>query len=130
MEFLFEYGLFFAKVATGVVAFVIIVSVIFSASQKNKQSPERGHLEITPLNQQFEHLKETMLLATVDESLQKAEEKNSIKPRKNNYRMRRKHQRKIQILLVKQKAKSTCLVLMEISALVRWDICAKKLQLF
>ena len=71
MEFLFEYGLFFAKVATGVVAFVIIVSVIFSASQKNKQSPERGHLEITPLNQQFEHLKETMLLATVDESLQK-----------------------------------------------------------
>lgn len=94
MEFLFEYGLFFAKVATGVVAFVIIVSVIFSASQKNKQSPERGHLEITPLNQQFEHLKETMLLATVDESLQKAEEKKLHKAKKKQLSNEKKASKK------------------------------------
>ena len=94
MEFLFEYGLFFAKVATGVVAFVIIVSVIFSASQKNKQSPERGHLEITPLNQQFEHLKETMLLATVDESLQKSEEKKLHKAKKKQLSNEKKASKK------------------------------------
>ena len=82
MEFLFEYGLFFAKVATLLVAFVVVVSVVVGASQKNKYGEGRGHLEITPLNQQFEDLKDTMLIATTDELLQKAEEKKLIKAKK------------------------------------------------
>ena len=82
MEFLFEYGLFFAKVATLLVAFVVVVSVVVGASQKNKYGEGRGHLEITPLNQQFEDLKDTMLIATTDESLQKAEEKKLTKAKK------------------------------------------------
>lgn len=82
MEFLFEYGLFFAKVATLLVAFVIVVSVVVGASHKNKYGEERGHLEIKPLNQQFEDLKDTMLIATTDESLQKAEEKKLTKAKK------------------------------------------------
>jgi len=82
LEFLFEYGLFFAKVATLLVAFVVVVSVVVGASQKNKYGEGRGHLEITPLNQQFEDLKDTMLIATTDESLQKAEEKKLIKAKK------------------------------------------------
>jgi len=82
LEFLFEYGLFFAKVATLLVAFVVVVSVVVGASQKNKYGEGRGHLEITPLNQQFEDLKDTMLIATTDESLQKAEEKKLTKAKK------------------------------------------------
>ena len=82
MEFLFEYGLFFAKVATLLVAFVVVVSVVVGASQKNKYGEGRGHLEITPLNQQFEDLKDTMLIATTDESLQKVEEKKLTKAKK------------------------------------------------
>ena len=82
MEFLFEYGLFFAKVATLLVAFVVVVSVVVGASQKNKYGEGRGHLEITPLNQQFEDLKDTMLIATTDESFQKAEEKKLTKAKK------------------------------------------------
>ena len=82
MEFLFEYGLFFAKVATLLVAFVVVVSVIVGASQKSKDGQGQGHLEITPLNQQFEDLKDTMLIATTDESLQKAEEKKLTKAKK------------------------------------------------
>ena len=82
MEFLFEYGLFFAKVATLLVAFVVVASVVVGASQKNKYGEGRGHLEITPLNQQFEDLKDTMLIATTDESLQKAEEKKLTKAKK------------------------------------------------
>ena len=82
MEFLFEYGLFFAKVATLLVAFVVVVSVVVGASQKNKYGEGRGHLEITPLNQQFEDLKDTMLIATTDELLQKAEEKKLTKAKK------------------------------------------------
>jgi len=82
LEFLYEYGLFFAKVATMLVAFIVIVSVIVSASQKNKVGPGKGHLEITPLNPQFEDLKETMLLATTDEVHQKAQEKKLHKAKK------------------------------------------------
>ena len=51
MEFLFEYGLFFAKVGTLLLAFVMVVSVIVGASQKNKEGEGKGHLEITPLLQ-------------------------------------------------------------------------------
>jgi len=82
LEFLFEYGLFFAKVATLLVAFVVVVSIVVGASQKNKYGEGKGHLEITPLNQQFEDLKDTMLLATTDESQQKAEEKKLNKAKK------------------------------------------------
>jgi serine protease SohB len=60
----------------------VVVSVVVGASQKNKYGEGRGHLEITPLNQQFEDLKDTMLIATTDESLQKAEEKKLTKAKK------------------------------------------------
>jgi len=82
LEFLFEYGLFFAKVATMLIAFMVVISVIVSASQRNKIGPGKGHLEIIPLNPQFEELKETMLLATTDEAQQKAEEKKLHKAKK------------------------------------------------
>jgi len=82
LEFLFEYGLFFAKVATMLIAFMVVISVIVSASQRNKIGPGKGHLEIIPLNPQFEELKETMLLATTDEAQQKAEEKKTAQSQK------------------------------------------------
>jgi serine protease SohB len=82
LEFLFEYGLFFAKVATILAAFVVVVGVIVSASQRNKIGAEKGHLEVTPLNPQFEDIKETMLLATTDEAHQKAEQKKLHKAKK------------------------------------------------
>ena len=63
MEFLAEYGLFLAKVATVVIAVVIIVSAVVTVGQK-KQQADKGHLEITPLNQQFNDMSEAMLIAS------------------------------------------------------------------
>ena len=115
MEFLFEYGLFFAKVATLLVAFVVVVSVVVGASQKNKDGEGRGHLEITPLNQQFEDLKDTMLIATTDESLQKAEEKKLTKAKKKLLSEQKKSGKKSQrIRSIHKEVKSTCLTLMAI----------------
>ena len=54
MEFLYEYGLFLAKVATFVVAFVIIVGVIAGAAMKQK--PEKGQLEIRSISDQLHDL--------------------------------------------------------------------------
>ena len=75
MEFLFEYGLFLAKVVTGVVALVIVVSIVVGLSQKNRQSGSKGHLEITPLNEMFEDMSDAIKFAVMDESLHKAEDK-------------------------------------------------------
>lgn len=88
MEFLIEYGLFLAKAATVVVAVVIIISL--GASQKNKHSADKGHLEITPLNQQFDDMSEAMFIATMDESMQKAEEKKLHKAKKKQAKLDKK----------------------------------------
>ena len=93
MEFFIEYGLFLAKVATVVVAIAIIISLAVGASLKGKQGGDKGHLEITPLNQQYEDMSEAMLIATMDESLQKAEEKKLHKAKKKQAKVDKKAQK-------------------------------------
>ena len=46
LEFLFEYGLFLAKVVTGVLALVIVVSIVVGLSQKSRHSLTRFPLEV------------------------------------------------------------------------------------
>ena len=75
LEFLFEYGLFLAKVVTGIVALMIVVSIVMGLSQKNRQSGSKGHLEITPLNEMFDDMSDAIKFAVMDESLHKAEDK-------------------------------------------------------
>lgn len=93
MEFFIEYGLFLAKVATVVIAIAIIISLAVGASLKGKQGGDKGHLEITPLNQQYEDMSEAMLIATMDESLQKAEEKKLHKAKKKQAKADKKAQK-------------------------------------
>jgi len=93
LEFLAEYGLFLAKVATVVIAVVIIVSAVVTVGQK-KQQADKGHLEITPLNQQFNDMSEAMLIATMDEALQKAEEKKLHKAKKKQAKLDKKRDKK------------------------------------
>jgi serine protease SohB len=107
LEFLTEYGLFLAKVTTVVVAIAMIVSIVVGASQKNKQSGEKGYLEITPLNQQFDDMSEAMLIATMDESLQKAEEKKLHKAKKKQAKLDRKLGKKLSKDLDKNQSKNS-----------------------
>ena len=52
MEFLFDYLGFLAKVATIVVAIVVVIGAIASAGHRRaqRQHKPRGHIEVTPLN--------------------------------------------------------------------------------
>ena len=52
MEFLFDYLGFLARVATIVVAIVIVIGAIASAGHRRAHRPHkpRGHIEVTPLN--------------------------------------------------------------------------------
>ena len=82
MEFFADYGLFLAKTVTALIAIGLLVSMIVNASQKNRQGGDKGHLEITKLNRQYEDMSEAVLLAMLDESEQKAEAKKLQKDKK------------------------------------------------
>lgn len=82
MEILVEYCLFLAKVVTAIIGFGVIVAIIASASQKNKQTAERGELQISPLNDQYDEISEAMSAAMLDPVSQKAEAKKIRKEKK------------------------------------------------
>ncbi len=90
MDFLLEYGLFFAKIVTFVIAVIILLSVIVGLSQKNKQSSHKGHLEITPLNELYDEMSEAIKLAVMDESQHKAEAKKQQKDKQKKAKEKQK----------------------------------------
>lgn len=59
MEFLYEYGLFFAKALTLVVA--IIVIIVAATASAMKQKGRKGELEITDLSEQFEETEQDVI---------------------------------------------------------------------
>ncbi len=78
MEFLTEYGLFLAKTITFVVAIVVIVSLVVSASSRNKKS-EKGQIQIGKLNEKFKAMREALQHAMLDEEQVKQLEKDEKK---------------------------------------------------
>ncbi|MDP4945956.1 MAG: protease SohB [Alishewanella sp.] len=53
MAFLYEYGIFLAKVATLVVALAIVVAIMAGAAMKTRQ--RKGQLSITDLSEEYQH---------------------------------------------------------------------------
>ncbi|MGO1503001.1 MAG: protease SohB [Marinobacter sp.] len=73
MEFLTEYGLFLAKVITFVVAAVVVVSIIISATQKDRDDHEDdGELQILKLNEKYRKLREAIQARLMTEYERKA----------------------------------------------------------
>lgn len=94
MEFFAEYGLFLAKTVTAIIAIGLVISLIANASQKGRQSSEKGHIEITKLNQQYEQVSEAMSVAMLDESEQKAQAKKLQKEKKKRAKSAAKKDKK------------------------------------
>ncbi len=76
MEFLFEYGLFLAKIATAVVAIVGVLVVVKSLKGGHG---EKGELEITDLNKKNRETVEQLENHLFDKSMLKAREKEEKK---------------------------------------------------
>lgn len=83
MEFLLDYGLFFAKIATIVIA--IVVLLVLAKAVNGKQNRTKGELEITDLSQSYKqnieqlehHLHDAAFIKARDKAENKAEkEKN------------------------------------------------------
>lgn len=81
MEFLYEYGLFFAKAITFVVAVFAIVSLISSLAMRNKKH-DRGQFEVTRINEKYEHTRDMLRDAMLDDDALKQQHKEEKKKQK------------------------------------------------
>jgi serine protease SohB len=84
LEFLSEYGLFLAKAVTFVLAIFAIVSLIASLAMRNKKQ-DRGQFEVTRVNEKYEHTRDMLRDAMLDEEglkLQQKAEKKKLKAEK------------------------------------------------
>ncbi|NNC55767.1 MAG: protease SohB, partial [Pseudomonadales bacterium] len=88
IEFLAEYGMFFAKAATIVVALLLIIGGIASASHR-QPSIKEGVLQVKKLNDKLENMEHAIRASVMDshalkafEKQQHAEEKKKAKQRK------------------------------------------------
>ena len=83
MEFLYEYGLFFAKTATFVLAAVIILGLIAGSAMKGKAT-RKGELHIENLTEEKEQEHEDIQRLLLDKDELKAYEKQLKKDKKQN----------------------------------------------
>ena len=81
LEFLYEYGLFFAKTVTFVIAFAIITALIVGASTKPKGG--KGELTMENLSEQLNNQKKELLNVALDKEAFKAFEKSEKKKLKD-----------------------------------------------
>lgn len=83
LNFLFEYGLFFAKAITIVIAIVAVLVVILSLASKQKSEGGTGNLELDSLSEGFDDLsemgKEALLTKEELKQFHKAEKKKKKK---------------------------------------------------
>ncbi|MGB1028236.1 MAG: protease SohB [Pseudoalteromonas marina] len=73
MEFLYEYGLFFAKTVTFVIAIGVILMMLVGAAVKPKA--KKGEIQIDDVSAQLSELKEDFLLNTLSKKELKAYDK-------------------------------------------------------
>lgn len=93
MEFITEYGLFLAKSVTVLATILVIIGFALSMGQKHK-GDEKGHIEITRLNDKYEATIEALKDVIVDETVRKSEFKAQEKKEKLEAKARKKAAKK------------------------------------
>ena len=95
MEFLYDYGLFIAKAFTLVFFFAAAVFVLAAVRSKSSGAVSRGYLEITRLNDQYDDMSESVMLATLNEAEQKVQMKKLEETRKGKHKADKKAAKKV-----------------------------------
>lgn len=89
LEFLFEYGLFLAKSITVIATIAIIAGIIVSMSHKGRPH-DKGHIEVTRLNDNFDAAKAAMQEVVMDADAFKQQKKAEEKQNKIEAKARKK----------------------------------------
>lgn len=88
-----EYGLFLAKSVTVLVTIALIVALVVSAGHRGKGS-DKGHIEVTHLNDKFESVQDALKDAIFDAEDRKQEIKEQQKKEKAEAKARKKAAKK------------------------------------
>ncbi|PSW11549.1 protease SohB [Photobacterium rosenbergii] len=92
MDFLFDYGLFLAKIATVVIAFIAILVV--AKTVKGHHGSQKGELEVTDLTEQYKHTVHQLESHLFDKPLLKARDKAEKKADKEKHKARQNEVKK------------------------------------
>lgn len=92
MEYLADFILFFAKAVVLIGGIGILISMAIGASSKGK-SGSKGHLEVTPLNEHYDELKEGLQCALLDDQQLKQLEKEKKQQAKLDKKAKKKAQK-------------------------------------
>ena len=90
MEFLYEYGLFAIKLITVAVSIVAVIAMLAAARDKQSGAGAKGFLEIIRLNEQYDDMRESVMLATLNEAEQKVQAKALDEARKEKHKADKK----------------------------------------
>ncbi len=93
IELLAEYGLFFAKVATFLIAIVLLISVAVNAGQRGGEG--EGRLEVKKLNDRYKQMEDVMQHAVLDEHVIKQLEKTEKQNQKKKDKAAKKEAKKL-----------------------------------
>jgi len=94
LEYLIEYGMFLAKVATLVIAIVFILSALASAGNKQRKGSAKGHIKVTKLNEHIDEMLESLKKAVLDKhslKLAHKEKKKQHKEEEKASKTKKKH---------------------------------------
>lgn len=91
-EFFWAYGLFLAKVLTGLVAIAAVIAMIAGSRRQEEQS----EVKVTHLNEKYESLKQRLMQATMPKKAFKEQQKALEKERKEQEKAKAKEQKKEQ----------------------------------
>lgn len=92
LEYLADFILFFAKAVVLIGGIAILISMAIGASSKGK-SGSKGHLEVTPLNEHYDELKEGLQCALLDDQQLKQLEKEKKQQAKLDKKAKKKAQK-------------------------------------
>ena len=93
MEYLIQYGMFFAKVATIVVAIIIVLGAIVSSGSRQKKADKKGSIRVTPLNDHFDEMRERLRESVLDKDQLKKIHKQEKKAAKAEHKRAREKEK-------------------------------------
>ncbi len=85
LEFFIEYGLFLAKSITVLAVMLIVIVVIFGASQRQKGA-EQGHIEVKNLNDALDQISQSLKSVVLNPEARKLDHKEEKKKAKEKHK--------------------------------------------
>lgn len=89
MEFIYEYGLFLAKVATFVAAILLVIGAAAQFAGRNKHDGE-GYIEVHNLNESLDDMSQTLKEYVLEKDILKQQHKDEKKQHKKEAKLRSK----------------------------------------